>query len=506
MTVDVDGVRDRAGAFELRLREEMLRARAGLKTRPELSRLYRDHPDLGDRELLAVVERAMAGAEPEEERRLRCLLEWVADHLVGRSVATLRDEYFAWEATTTVEVDGRETPLRQLSRVVAGEADASRRHELQRRAEGILEDSVSLRMDILERERDAVRDLGYGGYLEARERFGRQSYRPLLERGRRVVRETETVYRDRLRAHLARIGVDPETATGSDERALRRRPFPGDGADDPDLESVRGLLRRDLAALDLMPVPGRVGLDLEQRPLKRPESFCAAPEVPQRVVAVVAGHGGWYDARDYLGVAGTAVSLAHVDPGTPFEDRYLGDAGMGHAWDVLFGGLLGRRPWLSRLPMPEERRERFASFSAWVDLLDFRRDVARLDFELDLWGEREPAGVVEDFPTRMEAATGFRPAPQTFLDVVGGGLRVARRLRGRFLAARLGARLEERFGPEWFRNPSAGPHLAGLFAGGWREARRRVQAVDDGDGEGPGTRAPAEVAAAFRRRIRGDRP
>ena len=500
MSLEVGEIRARAEEFEPRLREELLQARAGLRTRPEFAALYRDHPDLGDRDLLAVVERSMAAAEPDEERRLRCLLEWVARHQVERSVATLMDEFFAWEATCTVELEGQETPLRQLARVVAREQDPDRRHEQQRIAEEILEDSVSLRFDILERERDAVRDLGYGGYLEALERFGRQSYRPLLERGREVVEATDAPYRRELRRHLDRQGVKPNEATQGDELALRRCPFPDGPGDALGLETVRDLLRRDLSALDLtLSGVGEVQVDVEQRPLKRPESFCAAPEVPSRVVGVVAGYGGWSDAHDYMGVAGTALSLSHVDPGLPFEDRYLGDPSMGYAWQTLFRELLGREAWLDRLDMSEGRREDFARFAAWVDLLDFRRDVARLDFELDLWEEREPDPVVRSFADRVAGETGFRPAPQTFLEVVGGGLQVARRLRGRLLADHLGAELDERFGEDWFRNPAAGPFLADLLADGWREARRRLRPDDGEDGRGP-----AEVAARVLRRLEGE--
>lgn len=499
MSLEVGEIRARAEEFEPLLRDELLQARAGLRTRPEFARLYDAHPDLGDRDLLADVERAMAGAEPEEEQRLRCLLEWVAGHQVERSVATLMDEYFAWEATSTVDLRGQETPLRQLARVVAREEDPASRRALQGVAEEVLEDSVSLRYDILERERDAVRDLGYGGYLEALERFGRQSYRPLLARGKRVAEATGSLYRRHLRAHLSRLAVDPAEAARGDELALRHRPFAAGPDAGPAVDAVRELLRRDLAALDLsLSGAGEVQMDVEQRPLKRPESFCAAPEVPGRVVGVVAGFGGWSDAHDFLGVAGTALSLSHVEPDLPFEDRYLGDPSMGYCWDALFRELLGKEAWLDRLDMPEEDRGAFARFAAWVDLLDFRRDVARLDFELDLWKEREPGSVVQDFSDRMAEATGFRPPPQSFLEVVGGGLQVARRLRGRFLADRLASELEERFGDDWFRNPAAGPFLAELLADGWREARRRLRPGEDEE-----ERDAGQVAARFRRRLAG---
>lgn len=499
MSLDVREIRARAEQFEPLVREELLEARAGLKTRPEFSRLYGEHPDLGDRDLLAEVERAMAGSGPEEERRLRSLLEWVAEHQVERSVAALVDEYFAWEATTTVDLEGHETPLRQLARVAARERQPSRRRELQGLAEEVLEDSVSLRVDLLERERDAVRDLGYGGYLESLERLGSRSYRPLLERGRRVAEATEPLYRQHLRVHLAREGVEPGQAIAADELALRRRPFPDDPAEGPTLEAARDLLRLDLSALDLtLSGLGEVRMDVQQRPLKRPESFCEAPDVPGRVVGVVAGHGGWRDVHDYLGVAGTALSLSHVNPDLPFEDRYLGDPSMGHAWACLFRELIGRPAWLERLEMPSARRDAYARFAAWVDLLDFRRDVARLDFELDLREQREPGPVMRNYARRMAAETGFRPAPQVFLDVVGSGLQVARRLRGRLMADRLGAELDRRFGEDWFRNPAAGPFLGELLAGGWRAAQRRLRPGDEED-----ERSARQIAARFRDRLGG---
>ena len=105
---------------------------------------------------------------------------------------------------------------------------------------------------------------------------------------------------------------------------------------------------------------------------------------------------------------------------------------------------------------------------------------------------------MQGFADRMEAATGFRPPPQIFLEVVGGGLQVARRLRGRMLADRLGTELDERFGEDWFRNPAAGPFLAELLTGGWRAARRRLRPGEDEE-----ERGAREVAARFRMRLGG---
>lgn len=485
MTLEVGEIRSRAEQFEGRLREERLQVRAGLKSRPSLTELYDDHRLLAGGELLAPVERALAGAEGSRVRRLRRLLEWVADHQVQRATAPVVEEYLSWESSATVEVGGREIPFRKLLRVIGREPDPSRRAELAELREEQLREAVPRQLDLVEREREAVADLGYGDCLEARQRLCRRNYDGLAEEGRRVVERTEGAYREYRDRYLSAAAVAGEAPTRADELAMRTGAALGEEYRRPCLQEVRSLLERDLAALDLpLGAGGRIRVDAEDRPLKRAESYCIAPRVPDGVVAVVAGFGGPADASDFLAVAGEGLSLAQVDPDLPFEDRMLGDPSVRQAYGSLFSGLASAEGWLERAGAPGEPGdgggEARRRFGAWLDLLDFRRDVALLEFEMELWRSPRPAALADEYVRRVRDVTGFRPSPLEFLEGVEVGLSAACRLQGRLLAGLLRRELRTRFGADWFRNPGAGPYLTDLFAGRAPEAAELASELGDG--------------------------
>ncbi len=467
MTLGVGEIRTRAEAFEVRRRELWLGVGAGQTARPRFEDLYEEHPFLAESETFSAVERALAGADGDEEDRLRCLLQWVAERRVDRSVAPLHDEYLAWEASSTVMLDGRELPFRHLAREIVGCGDRDRRSELAALRARVLDEASTLWLDLVERERDAVRDLGYGGYREARGRLSRQDHGAVLEQGRALMEETDGLYRSGLADALDRIGVGAGEARESDARALRNLP---DFSEALELEELRSLLARDLQALGLSPdAGGRFRIDAESRPLKRPVSFCSAPEVPGRVVGVLGGRGTGYDARDLLAVTGEGLGRAYVDPGLPFEWRFLGDRAAGEAQAELYRGLLSDAEWVGRLgSLPGERVEEFVRRSRWLELLAFRRDMALLDFQIQVWDASEPARAVAGYPELLFDATGFRAPEQGFVDGLETGMRAAHRIRGRMMGAMIRECLRERFGTDWYRRPSAAPFLRDLLARGWR--------------------------------------
>lgn len=472
MTLDVGEIRARAEVFEARRRELWLEVGAGRTARPEFDDLYEAHPFLVEPETLSAVERALAGAQGDEEDRLRFLLQWVADRRVDRAVAPLHDEYLAWEAGTTVVLDGRELPFRHLAREIAACGDRGRRKELSALRSRVLDEAATLWLDLVERERDAVRDLGYGGYREARGRLSRQDHGAVLEQARALLDETEELYRSGLATTLERAGLDSDEALESDARALGALP---EFRECLDLDELRALLEVDLRALGLSPAArGRFRLDADSRPLKRPFSFVSAPEIPDRAVGVLGRRGGAYDARDLLAVTGEGLGRAYVDPDLPFEWRFLGDPGVGKAQAELYRGLLSDRGWIGRLEAfsgeasSGDRLDEFVRRARWFELLSFRRDVALLDFQVRVWEAPEPARAAADYPDLVFEATGFRPSEQGFVEGLEEGMNAADRIRGRMMGAMIRECLRRRYGSDWYRRPAAAPFLRDLLARGWR--------------------------------------
>ena len=110
MTINVREIRDRAARFRRALVEERLEVRAGRKDWTEFTSLYEAQTALQHTEAMPSIERELASATGEDERRLRRLLSWAAQHHVQRQTAPLDDEYAFWAATATTG-----TPTADLS-------------------------------------------------------------------------------------------------------------------------------------------------------------------------------------------------------------------------------------------------------------------------------------------------------------------------------------------------------------------------------------------------------
>ena len=105
MGLTVREISDRAERFTSALLEELFDGMSGQKSWPELAPLYESQSVLAWEETAPVIERALAGATGDDERRLRRLLGWAAEHQVRSDNAELDDEYRHWNATAYVELE-----------------------------------------------------------------------------------------------------------------------------------------------------------------------------------------------------------------------------------------------------------------------------------------------------------------------------------------------------------------------------------------------------------------
>ncbi len=474
MGLGVPEIRARAERLKAELARERYETKAGLKERPAFTEIYGAQDLLLSEEAVPAIQRELAEATGEGQRRLRYLLAWVAEQRVEAAVAPLEDELRGWEASATVRFGGRELRFRGAGRAIEKEPNRGARVALERTRSERLEEALPLQVDLLHRERGAVAALGLGGYVEARERLSCLNVRGLERQARRILEETEDAYRELL-AHAARrrLDVDPEQATRSDVAWLRRMPWlDGSFA----LSDVLDTLRANLVSLGLpLEADGRVRLDLEERPLKGPRAFSAPVRVPDDVILVAPSAGGWPDCRALLHEAGHVLHFAYTEPGLPFEFRALGDSAVTEAYALLFESLTLEPAWL-RLSVGLEggRLEEYRRFAAFLALHGLRRQAAKLLYELELWESERPSEMGPRYAEIFGHALGVTHDPRTYLEEPDRGFWVARQLRAWMLWAILRAVLRERYDEDWFRNPAAGPFLGELFAGGQREDAARL--------------------------------
>jgi hypothetical protein len=469
LTINVREIRDRAERFRRALVEERLEVRAGRKAWPEFTSLYEAQTALQHTEAMPSIERELASATGEDERRLRRLLSWAAQHHVQRQTAPLDDEYAFWAATATTGTPTADLSLGAVTRAVETESNRSTRAALDGARTRLLEEAIPLQLDRVTRWRTATEELGYGDVLQATERLGGLNLDGLLIESRRLVEETREVYEKRLAEELTtRLGIEPGAAASHDLAWLRRMSWL-----DKDLEGISVLdnTRRDLEELGLpLEAGGRVEIRGGSFAEAGASPMCAPLAVPGSVVFLVAGATTMPAWQKVLKEIGKTLHYAYTDAGLPFEYRMIGDSAVIRAHGDLFEDLTRSGAWLERTWKSDEAAlQAQLRLSALVDLYRVRRLAAALEFQMEMSETGRPAEMGERWAELVESATGFRFSRRLFLERLGQTFGMARALRGRMLAAQLQRELTGRFGDDWFRNARSGPFLKAWFAYGLRQ-------------------------------------
>ncbi len=470
-------IRDRAERFQAAFNEEVYEARSGRKSWPELAPLYEAQSILAPSETLPVIERAIASADPDEERRLRRLLRWAARHHLEATNSRLDDEYSYWHATAKIETAQAAIPVSQAAALIhATESRDARRH-LDQAYHLVLEESTPLQLDRLSRWREAAMELGYGGYRDAVERLAGVNLHGVVQEARRMLDETEDLYRDHLRRELrARLDIDPASAEGHDAGWLTRMMWlDGSFQEGRILE----ILRKDLRDIGLpLEVGGHVTLEHESFPGPGMIAWCAAVRVPERINLLVMPTTTQPGCVALLNSTGRAVHFAYTDARLAFEDRALGDLAVVEAHALLFSGLALCDTWVRRSSgMTGSTLEDYLRTASLMDLYALRLAAARLEFELELAESEHPAEMGPRWAEILLTATGFRFDQRAYVEKLGQRFGAARYLRGRMLASQLWRELRERFDEDWHRNPMAGPFLGDWLARGMRHTAAELAAT-----------------------------
>jgi hypothetical protein len=466
MGLTVSEIRDRAERFHAAVLEEMYEGLSGRKSWPELQPLYAGQRLLAWEETAPAIQRELAGASGESEKKLRRLLGWAGEHQVRADNADLDDEYRMWEATATVEFDGMQVPVRRLDAMIESEPDRQVRARLADIRADAHSTVVPLQLDRLNRWRISAEELGYGSHREALQRLTGVNLDATLREGRRLLSETRDTYEAELERQLSRHV--PEAAAEAevhDIEWLSRMEW----LELPCREtSILDTVRADLAGIGLdLEEGGRVEVTIEAFPGPGMKAFCSPIRVPDRIVLFVTPTITPGACRKLLWEIGEAVHWSRTDPSLPFEYRSIGDRSVTEAHGALFAGLALNRDWVRRARGIEgESLEEYLRLAAFLDLYDLRRLVARLQFDLEVCDSERPESLGARWAELMYESTLVRHDPRGFLTRLGQRFGSARQLRARLLAAPLARALEERFDSDWFRNPRSGKFLGQWLAGG----------------------------------------
>ncbi len=468
MGFDLDRYRERAERFsELLSREHYLHL-AGHKAELEIEPIYDAFADLFTADAVHSL-RELAGRQTgEEERRLRYLVQFAFEGLLGHETRSETATIAGLEAS--IEVDPGDGPIsyRAVRIEQANEPRAARRQALEEaQAEALTERLNPLYRATLERSHALCRAMGWESYAEAFAELRAIDLEELARQADSFLEATEEAYAAVVDPELRGQGAPAlgELRRSDLPRFFRAthldRQFPANRLVPSFAEAMEGLgidLRRQ----------ANIHLDGESRPTKSPRAFCATPLVPDEVHLVIAPTGGYDDYRAFFHEGGHAEHYAGTDPELAFEFRHLGDNTVTESFAFLLEHLVEDRDWLATR-FEADDPEAAARHSHAVKLLMLRRYAAKLHYELELHGG---ASTLEQMPGRygqlLSRAVRVPWPRASWLADVDGGFYAACYLRAWVLETRWRAALRGRFGAGWFATRDAGEWLRSL----WRQGQR----------------------------------
>lgn len=467
--LDLQSYAEQAERFVGALDREYYLHFAGHKERFEIEPIYELNADLFGPQVVAELRDRLEAAAPDDERRrLRYLLELAVEGTIGHATRQQGAALAEREGALEIRVNGRKEPYRQAAITQANEPDSRRRALIEHsRLEALASNLNPLHVEILEHAHELARDFGWRSYRNMYEELKSVDLARLERQTTAFSTATEGTYPDlvdpELRAHT---GLGLEELQRSDLPYFFRarsydRLFPAG--------RLVEALERTLAGLgiELNDQPN-VKLDLEQRPGKSPRAFCAAVRVPEEVYLVIPRKGGRDDYAALFHEGGHTEHYAGVDPGLPFEFRYLGDNAVTEGFAFLFEHLIEDPHWL-RLVLGEPEVGGYLAYVRASKLIFLRRYAAKLSYELELHaGGRPLAEMPELYSRHLTEATGVQWPAVSYLADVDDGYYVASYLRAWAFEARLRQLMRERLGDEWFIRREAGDFLRSL----WRDGQR----------------------------------
>src|SRR5450759_1076465 len=194
---------------------------------------------------------------------------------------------------------------------------------------------------------------------------------------------------------------------------------------------------------DLSAMPN-IRLELDDRPQKSPRACVIASDPPQLVHLITRAQGGLHDYEALLPEAGHALHYGGCDPALPYAFRGLSrDHALTEIYSYITAKIVNEPGWHERYfsLSPEVAREN-AEAGLFLEVLLFRRYVAKLQFELEFWQRfATDGGTDTGYAERPETATGVRYRPGWYLSDMDSGFYSADYLRAWVRSAQLRASL-----------------------------------------------------------------
>jgi hypothetical protein len=458
--------------------EEGRAVRVGEKETSEQAAIVARYADLFSREQLAYLRECEEQTSGDERERLYRLRKTCEGGLAAAELAAAQDEFENKILAARVTWKGEEMPLRSAQAKLAVLDDYADREEL-----GALHADASAtfnpdRLELLAKGEALEAELTGEPENVARNEEEKQiSLRELegaLAKTSAAVDDKWARLRDRWFERL--LGPKRDDLPSSFHSSYMRRLSPLESTYTKDRAVEICMETLGLLGFD-MEHDENIRLDLDDRPQKAPRACVIASDPPKVVHLITRAQGGLHDYQALLHEAGHALHYAGCDPSLSYTFRRLSrDHALTEIYSYILESITRVPEWhVAHFGLSDSEAAENANATQFLDLLLFRRYVAKLQYELGFWSRyNEVGGTPEGYAQPLTKAVGLRYRDDAFLSDMDAGFYSADYLRAWIRAAQLRAYLEREVGEDWWRNGETGDRLRALFFEGTRPSSEEI--------------------------------
>jgi hypothetical protein len=465
----------------LRERAEETRAvRVGLKGTSEQAAIIARYTDLFTSEQLEALRTAeRAEVDDDARERLYRLRATCESGIVATRLAPLHDALQNAELSARVELGDEEIPLRAASARLSVLSSYAEREVLGKRVW-----DASAALDPIRRELQAAREELRAELSaepdpirrnESEKGISLRRLADVVSDAASVMSATYSDLRDRWLDRILGSDRPPVPASYHAPFVYRLAALADVYAKDRSTEVCVTTLR-DLG-FDL--ARSGVSADLEDRPQKAPRPAVIPSDPPALVHLITRPLGGLQDYVSLLHEAGHALHFAGCDPALPYAFRKLSrDNALTEVYSYTVQAITREPGWhAAHFGLPAELAAENAEAASFLDAFVFRRNAAKLRFELAYWGRfGTQGGTGNGYAERLTEATGFAYRADRHLADMDADFYCADYLRAAVRSAQLRMFLRAEVGDDWWRSAETGELLRELFARGTRPANEDLAA------------------------------
>jgi hypothetical protein len=461
--------------------EENRAVRVGEKEVSEQAAIVERYAHLYSRDQLEALRRAEEEADdPDERERLYRLRLTCEAGLIAAEVTEQEDELANKVLAARITFRGEEMPLRTAQArlaVLPEYADRNELGKLQADASAEFNDDRRALLETVERLEAEI--TGIRDPVERSEEIKGISLRDLSSVLSDASAEGANAYGP-LREHwfASLLGPDRDEVPPMYHVAYMRRLSPLEAtytkerATDVCLQTLREI------GFDLEAQPN-IKLDLEDRPQKSPRASVIPSDPPEVVHLITRAQGGLHDYEAFLHEAGHALHYGGCDPELPFTFRSVSrDHALTEIYSFTVESVVKEPGWHEHhFGLSPEQATENAQAALFVEMLLFRRYVAKLQFELQFWsGFWEDGARAERYEELLTQATGVRYRADWYLADMDEGFYSADYLRAWIRAAQVRDHLKREIGAHWWQDTRTGDFLRSLFTEGTKPTSEAIAA------------------------------